>query len=66
MTQVGANKWFLPTVVTICLRRFEAEVNTFPHTSQMKYFSFRFIGMYESILSLFYARSIGGSALQVY
>ena len=57
LTQVGANKWFLPTVVTICLRRFEAEVNTFPHISQMKYFSFRFIG----ILSFFYARSFGGS-----
>ena len=27
------NKWFLPTVVTICLLRFEAGVNTFPHIS---------------------------------
>ena len=40
LTQVGANKWFLPTVVTICLHRFEAEVNTFPHISQMKHFLF--------------------------
>ena len=37
LTQVGANKWFLPTVVTICLLRFEAGVNTFPHISHMKY-----------------------------
>ena len=40
LIQVGTNKCFLPTVVTICLHRFETEVNTFPHISQVKYLLF--------------------------
>ena len=36
LTQVGANSLFLPMVVTICLRRFEAGVNTFPHISEKR------------------------------
>ena len=38
LTQVGANSLFLPMVVAICLRRFEAGVNTFPHISHEIYF----------------------------